>query len=443
MQNNKAVKHKHNSFTMCSNFVCLCYMNLYVYIRLYMIYVFILCWFFFDPGSGVLGLKLAACWGMPRSWNMFEYGTCWGKATSNLLQFSAVATLARRPVAGEWQAEALHNGRQDSLDEMMRWTKLFKYVHFCIKWRFRRRFQWGFCHLGAQRWHLRRDMVTFRAVNSCQRRWHSESLGGSDQLWEFLNVFHVVVTASHAVLELYAPQLFQKIKSSEEGENWNKPAQKTTKKSVNEEISWAQESELLFFVFSTARSVPHNSNSFHDFFLGSFSDSDFPAKPWMVSFSCVGLANVAAITLLCRAFLRRVLSLGCNIWQFTAFETNTEEAEANQGWVSFSMTWISMEFLDESTAYLTSRLPAFYVTFMCFNAWCVQAFWTPNTGYPTVRNACEWSVWASNICALGGSIVSACCFCTVWIKQKSGMVLAFWTCSFYWVIFIYILLWQL
>lgn len=188
---------------------------------------------------------------------------------------------------------------------------------------------------------------------------------------------------------------------------------------------------------------PTTQIPFTIFFLGSFSDSDFPAKPWMVSFSCVGLANVAAITLLCRAFLRRVLSLGCNIWQFTAFETNTEEAEANQGWVSFSMTWISMEFLHESTAYLTSRLPAFYVTFMCFNAWCVQAFWTPNTGYPTVRNACEWSVWASNICALGGSIVSACCFCTVWIKQKSGMVLAFWTCSFYWVIFIYILLWQL
>lgn len=42
------------------------------------------------------------------------------KNTSNLLQFSAGATLARRPVAGEWQAEALHNGRQDSLDEMMR-----------------------------------------------------------------------------------------------------------------------------------------------------------------------------------------------------------------------------------------------------------------------------------------------------------------------------------
>ena len=42
------------------------------------------------------------------------------KYTSKWLQFSAVATLARRPVAGEWQAEALHNGRQDSLDEMMR-----------------------------------------------------------------------------------------------------------------------------------------------------------------------------------------------------------------------------------------------------------------------------------------------------------------------------------
>lgn len=271
MQNNKAVKHKHNSFTMCSNFVCLCYMNLYVYIRLYMIYVFILCrWFFFRS-------RIRSAWSearcLLRNAEVVEHvpmvlRNLLRKNTSNLLQFSAGATLARRPVAGEWQAEALHNGRQDSLDEMMRWTKLFKYVHFCIKWRFRRRFQWGFCHLGAQRWHLRRDMVTFRAVNSCQRRWHSESLGGSDQLWEFLNVFHVVVTASHAVLELYAPQLFQKIKSSEEGENWNKPAQKTTKKSVNEEISWAQESELLFFVFSTARSVPHNSNSFHDFFSG-------------------------------------------------------------------------------------------------------------------------------------------------------------------------------
>lgn len=77
-------------------------------------------------------------------------------------------------------------------------------------------------------------MVTFRAINSCQRRWHGESLGGSDQLWDFLNVFHVVVT-SHAVLELYAPQLFQKNSScAEEGENGKKSAQKATKKQVNE-----------------------------------------------------------------------------------------------------------------------------------------------------------------------------------------------------------------
>ena len=154
------------------------------------------------------------------------------KYTSNGYNFlcTVAATLARRPVAGEWQAEALHNGRQDSLDEMMRWTKLFKYVHFCIKWRFRRRFQWGFCHLGAQRWHLRRDMVTFRAVNSCQRRWHSESLGGSDQLWEFLNVFHVVVTASHAVLELYAPQLFQKKQEFRRGGKLKQISTKNNKK---------------------------------------------------------------------------------------------------------------------------------------------------------------------------------------------------------------------
>lgn len=60
-------------FQTCCVYVIWIYM-----VRLYMIYMFILCrWCFFDPGSGVLGLKLAACWGMPRSWNMFEYGTCW------------------------------------------------------------------------------------------------------------------------------------------------------------------------------------------------------------------------------------------------------------------------------------------------------------------------------------------------------------------------------
>lgn len=55
---------------MFSNLLCVCYMNLYAYYAIY-IYIYT-CSFFLDPGSGVLGLKLAACCGMPRSWNSFD-----------------------------------------------------------------------------------------------------------------------------------------------------------------------------------------------------------------------------------------------------------------------------------------------------------------------------------------------------------------------------------
>ena len=53
-------------------------------------------------------------------------------------------------------------------------------------------------------------------------------------------------------------------------------------------------------------------------------------------------------------------------------------------------------------------------------AWCVQGFWTLNTGCPTVRNACE-SVRASNVPS-GAWIVSHVFF----TKQKSGIKQKSW-----------------
>ena len=156
-------------------------------------------------------------------------------------------------------------------------------------------------------------------------------------------MINVLVKESNAVLELHALQLFQTNQEFRRGRKLKQISTKKTTKNKSMRRSPEpknQSSHSLYFLrqdqFPIQTQIPFKCVT--RFFLGSFSDSDFLAKPWMVSFSCVGLANVAALTLLCRTFLRRALSLGCNLWQFTAaFETDTQEVEIDKDWASFSM----------------------------------------------------------------------------------------------------------
>ena len=219
-------------------------------------------------------------------------------------------------------------------------------------------------------------MVTFRAVNSRQRRWHSESLGGSDRLSEFLNVFNIWlmwlwkrVTPS---LNYMHCSCFKQTKSSEEGENWNKSAQKNTKKQVNEEISWAQEPELPFFLFSTARPIPHtNSNSFQ------VRHTIFSGKLFRLRFSGEALNGFV--------FLRRISQCRSshtfvqNIFAACAVSWLQSLAIHSSIWNRHSRSWnwqrlsqfqydTRMYFYGNYILYLISRLPAFYVTLTCFNA---------------------------------------------------------------------------